>query len=128
MSVSAVASQARTAADAVESGRVLANLNDWRAMTWVLVVVIAMLLLERVWARIDMRIERKQMHAERQQIRELAKDFADSANKTSDALAGITAQMAVMQALSARAEAYLASVLSKARERLDSKDHPDGER
>jgi len=80
-----------------ENGRVLATLDDWRAIVFVLVGVIVVLVLKDVWDRAHMRRERKDMSDERQRMWTLAQSFGEASGK-------LAAQMDVMSALAARVE------------------------
>ena len=83
--------------DINEAGRVMAELNDWRAIVFVLVFVITMLLIERLWAQREMRLERREM-------RDLAKSFSDSATKVADALSTLRLEVGVLRVVAARME------------------------
>lgn len=80
-----------------ETGRVLAQLDDWRAITFVLILVIAILLFERFWAYRTAAMERREM-------RDLAGSFAGSASKVADALADLRTEILVLRATASRVE------------------------
>lgn len=80
--------------DVNKTGEVLAQLNDWRAITFVLVFIIVVLLLERIWAQREMRLERKE-------ARELANQFGTSADKVANALHLLQTEVAVLRSTSA---------------------------
>ena len=72
--------------DINEAGRVMAQLNDWRAITFVLVMVIVLLLVERFWAQREARLERKEMMR-------LAQEFALNSGKVANALQALRTQV-----------------------------------
>ena len=84
--------------DINEAGRTLAQLNDWRAIVFVLVFIIVVMTIERLWNTREARLERKQM-------RDIANNFAESATKVGDALAGVEREIIVLRALAGRVEA-----------------------
>ena len=85
-----------------EAGEVLAHLNDWRAIVFVLVFIIVVLLLERIWAQREMRLERREM-------RGLTESFANSAEKVSRALSSLRLEVMVLRATASRVESVVAS-------------------
>lgn len=101
----AVAGEAtqRTVGQIDEVGRVMAQLNDWRAITFVLVVVIVVLLFERYWSQREMRLERKAMM-------EIATQFATSAGAVAEALNSVRQEVAALRLVTAR----IASIASSA--------------
>lgn len=97
--------------DVIEAGRVMAELNDWRAITFVLVLVIAILLLERLWSQRDMRLERREM-------KEIARSFADSAGAVAEALATLRTEVTVLRITSARMESREAAQKAESTDEL----------
>jgi hypothetical protein len=83
--------------DINETGRTLATLNDWRAIIFVLVVLLFFQLVERWWSSRDARLERKEMAA-------LARSFAESANQVAGGLNAVQAELLVLRALTSRVE------------------------
>lgn len=94
--------------DVVEAGRILANLDDLRAIMFMSAFVIIFLLVFTVWREWAMQSERKIMAGERKEMRELAGSFATSASVVATSLAGLSTKIAVLSALTARAEATIA--------------------
>lgn len=84
--------------DINEAGRVMAQLNDWRAIVFVLVFIIIAFIIERFWMQREMRLER-------QQLREVATIFGNSAEKVSEALNSLKTEITVLRAVSSRVEA-----------------------
>lgn len=87
--------------DVIEAGQVLAELTDWRAMMFVLILVIVFLLffiIYREWV----------MSRERAAMRDLANSFASSASEVSHSLSDLATKIAVLAALTARAESSIA--------------------
>lgn len=87
-----------TLPNVTKAGEVLAQLNDWRAILYVLVFIIVCMIIERVWMQHN-------MVKERQQMREVAASFATSAEKVGEALSGLRVEVMVLRALSSRVEA-----------------------
>lgn len=83
--------------DVVEAGRVLATLDDWRAITFVLVFVIVMMVIERGAAAWNMRKEREKMWS-------VADKFGEAADKLGDTMGELKTELAVLRAVSARVE------------------------
>lgn len=103
--------------DIVEAGRVLATLDDLRAIMYMAAFVIIFLLIFTVWREWAMQVERKNMTLERAEMRGLAASFADSASKVANSLSELSTKIAVLAALTARAEASIAEGSSR------EKDH-----
>lgn len=95
-------------AEAVSSGQVLAQLNDWRAITFVLVVVIVCLLLERYWSNKDMRAERRDMMA-------VATKFAENAGEVAQAMSALRAEVMAFRITTARVESITQANLEERR-------------
>lgn len=95
--------------DVVEAGRVLATLDDWRAITFVLLFVIVALLFERGWAGWRNYRERQQTIDEREKLWELAQSFGANADKVADALNGVTREIYALRAVSSRIESQVES-------------------
>lgn len=87
--------------DVDKAGEVLATLNDWRAMLFFMGVIIVFLLCFIAWREWAMQGERKEM-------RVLAASFAESAGRVANALGELSTKIAVLSALTARAEALIA--------------------
>lgn len=79
--------------DVNEAGRVLATLDDWRAIVFVLIFVIFVMIVERGLTSWQMRKEREKMWA-------VADKFGDAADK-------LTIQYQVIHALFARFESLI---------------------
>lgn len=103
--------------DVIEAGRVMATLDDWRAIMFVMLFIIVFLLLFTMWREWAMQSERKLM-------RGLATSFAESAGKVADSLADLSTKIAVLSALTARAESYIANTTSN--EISHGKSEPEG--
>jgi ABC-type multidrug transport system fused ATPase/permease subunit len=103
----------------IEAGRVLATLDDWRAVMFMFGFIIIFLLVFTIWREWAMQSERKLMATERGEMRELARSFADSASKVSDSLSDLSTKIAVLGALTARAEASIAQADASASERTN---------
>lgn len=96
--------QARQIGDALaENGRVLATLDDWRAILFVAILIIVALIVTIVVLLRANRTERKDMAAERERVWQVADKFGDAAGK-------LTAEIQVTQALDARVETALGAV------------------
>lgn len=90
-------SSAPLAVDINEAGRTLATLNDWRAIIFVLVILLFLQLIERWWSSREARLERKENA-------ELARSFAASADKVANALGSVQGELMVLRALTSRVE------------------------
>lgn len=86
-----------TQPDVVEVGKVLATLDDWRAITYVLIFIIVVLIVERAWTG-------WRQQAERSKMWELAARFDASAALVAEALSGVRQEIAVLRAVSSRIE------------------------
>lgn len=95
--------------DVIEAGKVLANLDDLRAIMFMSAFVIIFLLVFTMWREWAMQSERKLMATERKEMRELAGSFAESAGKVATSLSELTTKIAVLSALTARAEAAIST-------------------
>lgn len=95
--------------DVIEAGRVLAQLDDLRAIMFMAGFVIVFLLVFTVWREWAMHVERRLMVEERKAIRELAQSFSESAKEVGKALGELGTKIAVLSALTARAESAVAS-------------------
>lgn len=109
---------ARQIGDALaENGRVLATLDDWRAILFVAVLlIVAMIVTVIVLLRAN-RAERKEMSAERERMWGVADKFGSAAGQ-------LTGELQVQQALNARIE----SALGRVEELLHELDPPRGKR
>lgn len=87
--------------DINEAGRVLAQLDDWRAITFVLVLVIVVLLLERYFTQRDMRLERKAMM-------DVANQFATNSGKVAEAMSALRQELMSLRLTTARVESTTA--------------------
>lgn len=83
--------------DVVDAGRVLATLDDWRAITFVLMFLVVTLVVERLWVGWMMRKERERMW-------EIAERMGTNADKIADAMNGLRTEIVVLRAVSARME------------------------
>jgi hypothetical protein len=93
--------QQSRAIDAIaENGRVLATLDDWRAIAFVLVIVMLVLVAIIVVLLRATRQERKDMSEERSRMWAVADKFGAAADK-------LTVELQVQAALSARVESAL---------------------
>jgi hypothetical protein len=106
--------------DVVEAGRVLATLDDWRAIAFVLVLVIVILIVERAWYSSAIRGERRDMSAERERMWGVSEKFGDAAAKYSEATHKVVTELEVNRALNARLESTV-GVLEKRVAELDSR-------
>lgn len=95
-----------------EQGRVLATLDDWRAITFVLIIVIVILSLERFFAARGMRAERVEMSKERQTMWAVSDKFGTASEKLGEASAKVGAELQVTANLNARVESALGRVES----------------
>jgi uncharacterized membrane protein (DUF106 family) len=94
--------QRQSAIEAIaENGRVLATLDDWRAIAFVLVIVLLVLVGIIIALLRATRLERKEMSDERSRMWAVADKFGAAADK-------LTAQLQVHASLSARVEGALA--------------------
>jgi hypothetical protein len=97
LTAAAQPSSAPLTVDINEAGRTLATLNDWRAIIFVLVILLFLQLIERWWSSREARLERKENA-------ELARSFAASADKMAEVLSSVRAEMMVLRALTSRVE------------------------
>lgn len=97
------------APDVIAAGKVLATLDDWRAVMFMFAFIIIFLLIFTIWREWAMQSERKLMAAERKEMRELAGSFAASAGLVANTLGELTTKIAVLSALTARAEAAIST-------------------
>lgn len=93
--------------DVIEAGRVLATLDDWRAMLFGSMFIIVVLLIERGVAAYSMRQERKEMAAERERAWDTAQKFGTNAELVAHALSTLTTEITVLRALSSRVESSI---------------------
>lgn len=93
----------------VEAGKILATLDDWRAVMFMFAFIIIFLLFFTIWREWAMQSERKLMATERKEMRELASSFASSAGMVANSLADLTTKIAVLAALTARAEVAIST-------------------
>ena len=89
-----------TPLDVNETGRVLATLDDWRAITFALIVLIFLQLIERLWSGREARLERKALIDTLDKMR----GSIDSAIAT---IATFSSELFVFRALSSRIESRL---------------------
>lgn len=98
------------APDVIEAGRVMATLDDWRAIMFIIlfvfVFIVVTLLAFIVWRE-------NAMQKERVALRELAKSFSDSAADVAKSLGDLSTKIAVLAALTARAEATIDKATSE---------------
>lgn len=93
--------QAQRIGDALaENGRVLATLDDWRAILFVSVLLIVALISTVVLLLRANRLERRDMAAERERMWAVADKFGQAASQ-------LTGELQVQQALNARVESAL---------------------
>lgn len=86
--------------DINESGRVLATLDDWRAIIFVLLIIIVLQMIERWGAA-------RSIRQERAEIAELVKSLGPSTDKVAEALFALKTEMVVLRALTSRVESNL---------------------
>lgn len=92
-----------------EVGRVMAQLNDWRAITFVLVVVIVVLLLERYAAQREMRLERKAMM-------DAATSMANNAGAVAEALNSVRQEVVALRLITSRIESFSTAIMHDKRD------------
>lgn len=93
----------KTGVDVIEVGRVMAQLNDWRAITFVLVVVIVVLLMDRFLQQREMRLERKAMM-------DMANTFASNSGKVAGAMEALRGEVLALRLTTARMESTAAAI------------------
>lgn len=109
---------ARRVADALaENGRVLATLDDWRAILFVFVVVLLIMVAVVITLLRANRAERRDMAAERERMWGVADKFGDAAGK-------LTSELQVQQVLNARVE----TALGRCEDLLQQPRRPHGKR
>jgi hypothetical protein len=96
-----------------EQGRVLATLDDWRAILFVALLVIVALIITIVAVLRANRLERRDMASERERAWTVADKFGNAAGE-------LSSELRVQQSLSARVE----SALGRCEELLDQLDPP----
>jgi hypothetical protein len=112
--------------DVVDAGRVLATLNDWRALLYVMVVtqatfiglVIALVraLLKR---SADMAKEREEMSQERGRMWAVSEKFGDAADKLGRETNRVVTELEVQRALNARLEGVVTNLESRVDRLID---------
>lgn len=83
--------------DVIKAGEVLATLNDWRAIVFVMMFLIAFMLVERAFASFQMRKEREQMWL-------VADKFGQAAEQMVGTVGELKTELAVLRAVSSRVE------------------------
>jgi hypothetical protein len=83
--------------DVAEYGRVLATLDDWRAIAFVLVIIIFFSFVERLWASYRFSREREKMW-------DIAQTMGTNAEKITDALSKLVIEIQVLRGVSSRIE------------------------
>lgn len=107
---------AEIAKTVAENGRVLATLDDWRAMGFLVVLFFIVMAVERWSAARGMRAERAEMRKEREQMRldmqaernklyEVADKFTAVAERLGENANRVVTQLEVLKAVSSRVEA-----------------------
>jgi hypothetical protein len=82
----------------------LAQLQDFRLLFYVLIILLFLMVLERAWAAAGMRKERKDMVAERQQMWAVADRFSEAAREYGENTDKLVVELQVLRALTARVE------------------------
>lgn len=90
--------------DMQEVGRVMATLDDWRTIVYAMLVIFAIMVLERAAAAWGMRNERRDMRAEREKMWEVADKFGEAAKEYTSATDKVVVELQVLRALAARVE------------------------
>lgn len=83
--------------DVIKAGEVLATLNDWRAIVFVMMFLIAFMLIERAFASFQMRKERERMWLVADKFGQAAESMVGTVNE-------LKTELAVLRAVSARVE------------------------
>lgn len=84
--------------DLNEAGRVLAQLDDWRAIVFVFMFMFIVMVLERGLSAIQMRRERQQMW-------QLAQTMTSNSEKVAEALNGLKVEFQAARMVASRMEA-----------------------
>lgn len=115
----------QNAPDVVAAGRVLATLDDWRALMYIMVITLvlfAALIISLVRALLrrsgEMQEERKAMAAERERMWGVSEKFGDAADKLGGETNKVVTELQVQRALSSRFE----SLVSRMEARLSQRD------
>jgi hypothetical protein len=101
--------------DVVATGKVMATLQDFQLILYVMVVVFIVLVFERLYAGWSMRAERKDMAQERSRLQEemrlerakmweVADKFGSAADKIGDQTDKLVIELQVLRAVAARVE------------------------
>lgn len=85
--------------DVIEAGRVLATLDDWRAIVFVLIFLIFVLIVERG-------VSAWQMKKERERMWSVAQQMGVNSEKIAEAMNGLRTEITVLRAVSARMESH----------------------
>lgn len=96
--------------DVVEIGRTAAQLSDWQTITYFLMVVVLLQMIERAWYAGSVRKERQDMTGERERMWEVSKEFGAAGRQLGNEISKVTAELQVQQALEARFERVLAAI------------------
>lgn len=91
--------------DLAEVGRRLAELQDFRLIFYVLIVIVFTMAIERALSAWGMRKERAEMRLERQEMWKVADKFTDAAKEFSEQTNKVVVELQVLRALAARVEA-----------------------
>lgn len=102
--------------DVAEIGRVSAQLSDWQTITFFLMAIIAMLILERAWAAYSFRKEREAMAHERERMWAVSEKFGEAADKLGERTHQVVTELEVNRALNARTEQVMAGLESRVAE------------
>jgi hypothetical protein len=86
--------------DVIKAGEVLATLNDWRAITFLLVFVIVCFIVERG-------LSSRAMQKERERMWQVSEKFGDAAERLGEQLNDVVTELQVQRALNARLESFV---------------------
>lgn len=99
--------------DVVAVGRAAARLSDWQTITYFLMVLIVLLIVERYFYAISIRRERRDMGRERERMWQVSEKFGEAADKLGDEVNKVATELEVQRALGARLEGVVTALESR---------------
>lgn len=87
-----------------EVGEAIAQLQDFRLIMYVLIVVLVIVVTERGFSAWGMRQERKQLAEERKEMWKVADKFTEAAKGVGDTVDKLVIELQVLRALTSRVE------------------------
>lgn len=94
----------QTTPSVTEVGKVMAGLEDFKLIIFVLLVLIFIMVAERAAAAFGMRAERRDMRAERERMWAVADKFGEAATAIGEQTDKLVVELQVLRTLAARVE------------------------